>query len=258
MKEKIYTIPVTDAFRVDCECCLCVLEKELEDEAIDYILGPSLMEPDHRIETNDKGFCARHFEMLYNKQENRLGLGLVIDTHLTEQNKKLRKLYEDGMNAMESDGRMSFVKNLSSRLSSKQTGTQKLLEQLLAELAALEDKCAVCDKIRHTMDRYMDVILYLWFKEEEFKALFNSRKGFCLKHFRELLEAVRKYLDPRETAVFTASLLEMQLANMERIQEEVNWFTKKFDYRYNDAPWKNSKDAIPRGIRKIAGNADLK
>ena len=31
MKEKIYTIPVTDAFREDCECPLCTLEKKLEE-----------------------------------------------------------------------------------------------------------------------------------------------------------------------------------------------------------------------------------
>ena len=43
MKEKIYTIPVTDAFRQDCECPICVLEKDLEDKAVEFILGPSLM-----------------------------------------------------------------------------------------------------------------------------------------------------------------------------------------------------------------------
>lgn len=85
MKEKIYTIQVTEAFRKDCECCMCILEKQLEDESVDYILGASLMEPDHHMITNEKGFCSKHFEMLYNKQENRLGLGLVIDTHLVDQ-----------------------------------------------------------------------------------------------------------------------------------------------------------------------------
>jgi len=38
MKEKIYTIPVTDAFNTDCECPMCVLEKKLEDENIEYVL----------------------------------------------------------------------------------------------------------------------------------------------------------------------------------------------------------------------------
>ena len=61
MKEKIYTIPVTEAFSEECECPLCVLHKKLEDENIDYILGPSLMEPDGRIETNEKGLLPKTF-----------------------------------------------------------------------------------------------------------------------------------------------------------------------------------------------------
>jgi Family of unknown function (DUF6062) len=100
--------------------------------------------------------------------------------------------------------------------------------------------------------------LYLWFKEEDFRELFNSKKGFCMKHFKVLLEGTKKYLNARETAVFVENLLKIQVDNMQRVQEEVNWFTKKFDYRYNDEPWGNSKDAVPRSIQKIAGYCDLK
>ena len=56
MKERIYTIPVSEAFREDCECPMCILEKRLEDDALKYTLGPSMMEPDSRIETNKKDF----------------------------------------------------------------------------------------------------------------------------------------------------------------------------------------------------------
>ncbi|MCR5520278.1 MAG: DUF6062 family protein, partial [Lachnospiraceae bacterium] len=34
---------------------------------------------------------------------------------------------------------------------------------------------------------------------------------------------------------------------------DVEWFTDKFDYRNVDAPWKNSKDALVRGILKLNG-----
>ena len=34
MKEKIYTIPLTDAFAEDSECPFCVLERKLEEEAV--------------------------------------------------------------------------------------------------------------------------------------------------------------------------------------------------------------------------------
>ena len=258
MKEKIYTIPVTDAFKEECECPVCVLEKKLENEYIDYILGPSLMEPEGRIETNEKGFCRRHFEMTYNKQVNRLGLGLILDTHLIQQNTILENMFERKRDTIKKDSEMSLVKNLSSRVSPKQTGTEKLVDDLITELTKLEDKCAVCSKLDYTMDRYVDVILYLWFKEDDFNKVFQSKKGFCLPHFKLLLQGTKKYLNPKQTAVFVDSLLQMQLENMARIQNEVNWFTKKFDYRYDNEPWGNSKDSIIRSIQKLTGFCELK
>lgn len=258
MKEKIYTIPVTDAFKEDCECSMCFLEKKLEDEYVDYFLGPALMEPDCRMVTNDQGFCKRHFELLYNRQENRLGLGLVIDTHLSEQNKKVKKKIEASTESIRKDMELPLLKNLSNKISSKQTDTEKFVDEVIKELADLESRCSICSKLGYTMDRYMDVILYLWFKEEEFRKLFNSKKGFCLKHFRQLLEGTKKYLGPKETAIFVADLTDIQIKNMERIQQEVNWFTQKFDYRNNDAPWGNSKDALPRSIQKLVGFCNLK
>lgn len=41
--------------------------------------------------------------------------------------------------------------------------------------------------------------------------------------------------------------------NMERLQEDVSWLVEKFDYRNKDADWKNSKDAIQRGMQKLKG-----
>ncbi len=258
MKEKIYTIPVTDAFSVDCECPLCVLEKKLEDESVDYALGPALMEPDKRQETNELGFCREHFEAMYNKQANRLGLALMIDTFLQEKNNAMKKLYESKASALEKDAATSLVKNLSNKLSSKQTETEKLVAELVSQLDNIEKNCAICNKLERTMDRYIDVVFYLYFKEPEFREKFHSKKGFCLKHLNQLLSSTKKYLNVNETAIFTRNLMELQLANMERIEKEVDWFTKKFDYRFNDAPWGNSKDAVSRSIQKIRGNCDLK
>lgn len=46
------------------------------------------------------------------------------------------------------------------------------------------------------------------------------------------------------------SLMERELA---RIQEDIDWFVEKYDYRNKDADWKNSKDAVPRTMQKITG-----
>ena len=41
--------------------------------------------------------------------------------------------------------------------------------------------------------------------------------------------------------------------NMNRVQEDLNWFVDKFDYRNHDADWKNSKDAVQRAMQKLTG-----
>ena len=88
--------------------------------------------------------------------------------------------------------------------------------------------------------------------------MFNQKKGFCLKHLKQLLLNTKKYLGPKDTAIFVNNLMSIQIHNMERIQQEVNWFTKKFDYRFNDEPWGNSKDALIRSIQKFVGQCNFK
>ena len=256
MKEKIYTIPVTEVFGEECECPMCLLEKRLEEEYINYFLGPSLMEPDCRMETNEKGFCRRHFEQLYNRQENRLGLGLMIDTHLNEQISCLKKAYCPGNSGVKARQQNPLSKLLSGKASkgASSVGTGKMLQLL----NALEGSCAICNKLEHTMERYLDVIYYLWSRETEFKEIFESKKGFCLRHFKLLLESSEKYLKASEVNDFVDILCIMQIENLDRVQKEVNWFTRKFDYRNNDAPWGNSKDALPRSIQKLKGYSELK
>ena len=36
---------------------------------------------------------------------------------------------------------------------------------------------------------------------------------------------------------------------MEKLNGDVSWFCKKFDYRYDEEPWYDSKDAVERAIR---------
>jgi len=267
MKEQIYTIPVMDAFKEESECPLCILESNLENYYIDYVLGPSLMEPACRIETNEKGFCRRHFELLFNKQENRLGLGLIIDTHLFELNKTLKKMYnklskikpyKNKRELQITTELQNSKKNIFGRSPSYKQSMYNFVDELIKELTEIENQCMVCDRINYTMDRYIEVILHLWCKEEEFRNLFCAKNGFCLKHLRLLLEGTKKYLDSNNIYNFVEILLKMEVENMERIKNEVSWFTEKFDYRNVDAPWGNSKDSIQRSIQKIVGPCNFK
>ncbi|NMA33267.1 MAG: ABC transporter substrate-binding protein [Clostridiaceae bacterium] len=259
MKEKIYTIPVTEAFGEDCECPLCLLESKLEKEYIEYYLGPSLMEPDCRIDTNKKGFCRRHYELLYNRQENRLGLGLITDTHIREQLGKLKDAAKPLLAGSGGDKGAGFsFGSLVAKLGSKNQADPGPASKLLKLLLELENSCTICGRLEYTMDRYLDVIMYLWSRESDFRKTFSEKKGFCLVHLRMLIQAAEKYLNAGNRKAFLRILMEQQLDHMDRIEKELEWFTKKFDYRYNDAPWGNSKDALPRSIQKLKGFCSLK
>ena len=88
MKEKIYTIPLNEAFDADTECPFCFLYEKLEQSRVEYTVGASMMEPDSRMVTNEKGFCNRHLRQM-EKCQQALSLALVLDTHLNEVVKKL-------------------------------------------------------------------------------------------------------------------------------------------------------------------------
>ncbi len=258
MKERIYTIPINEAFDQDTECPLCICERKLENDALEYTLGPAMMEPDSRIETNRTGFCSLHFTKLYNMQQNRLPLALVIDTHMVEQTKHLEEIYQKHESALAKESDKGVLSSALDAMKGKKSVAGKLLDELLEKLNRLEGTCAVCDRMNGNMDKLMENTLYLYSKEQEFRTKFHAGKGFCLKHVRQLLEKSRKELSQGMLAEFLKGLLPLELDALKRVQGDVNHFTKMFDYRSQGSDWKNSKDAVPRSIEKLSGPCDLK
>lgn len=242
MKEKIYTIPVNEAYDTDCECPLCFLEHRLEREAIEYELGAAMMEADHREESNNKGFCRRHFEMMF-YGGNKLSLALVLDTHLEELRKKLSKFAKDAKAAESSRG----------GLFKKSSAASDAAAAISSMLADSEKTCMVCQKIDYTINRYIDVLLYMWATDEEFKAKFDRSKGVCLKHMKMILDAVPQSLKDKDAGAFVSSFFEKQSKELDRIQADIHKFTLKFDYRFKDMEWGTAHDAPFRTIEKIAG-----
>ncbi len=241
MKEKIYTIPVNEAYDKDCECPLCELEVQLEEEAVDYALGAAMMEPDYRVESNAKGYCRKHFSMMLEKN-NKLSLALVLDTHLEEIRIMLSKHDKEAASLAGSKGSL-FKKNPAALAAVK----------IADELHNIQCGCMVCDKRDNTMKRYADVLLYMWANDENFKAKFNKSKGVCLKHMEMLLRAVPESLKGSQQGAFIAELYKKQKQELERIQADVHKFTLKFDYRNKDMEWGTAKDAPFRTIDKISG-----
>jgi len=235
MDEQLYAIPVNDAFGEDGECPVCIMYDTLQNNAIEFTMGPSYMEDDVRMETNKVGFCPKHVEQLYGNQ-NRLGLALMLHTHMQTVIRETEKLQKKGRAA--SGG--FFKKNTE-------------VSPVVAYMRQVGNSCYICNRIANTFDRYIDTIFYLYKKDDSFRRKFESSKGFCMDHYAALYEAAAKHLGGKELDAFTAKLDKLFLENMQRVCDDIEWYTDKFDYRNADAPWKNSKDAVIRTIRKTDG-----
>ena len=241
MKETIYTIPVNEAYSIDCECPLCELEKKLEKEAVQYSLGAAMMEPDYRILSNEKGYCNRHYNMMFNT-ENKLALALVLDTHLMEVRKTVEELKKTP--ELKSHSKIKLI---------KKGGIYDAIDKISDTLSKTECGCVTCDKINHTMDRYIDVLLYMWANDDEFKEKFTESKGVCLKHFKMLAEGAKSSLKAADVADYLNVLIDKEISELSRIQDDIHKFTLKFDYRNQDMPWGTAKDAPKRTIEKLSG-----
>lgn len=233
MKEQIYTIPVNEAYGTDCECPLCLLERKLEEEAVDYALGAAMMEPDYRVDSNSTGYCREHYRMMFDIP-NKLSLALVLDTHLEEVRKKIDK-HKKSITAAQKGG-----------LFKKTNLDGSGLEDTLTNI---ESGCMICKKINHTMDRYIDVLIYLWNKDAAFKAKFDKSKGVCIPHFKQIVSQCKS---SKESNKFLAALFEKETAELERIQNDIHKFTLKFDYRNTDMEWGSAQDAPIRTIEKLS------
>jgi len=233
MKEKLYTIPVNDAFAVQCECPICAMKKKLEEDSVDYTMGPSYMEDDVRMETDRLGFCERHMRMIWDKN-NKLGLALIASTHMKKFTGDIKKLAAQGV---EKGGLFKKSK----------------ADPVVDYLKKMEESCFVCSRIKNSFERYIMTICQLWKTDKEFQQKYETCKGFCNEHYRILLESAPNYLSGNYLENFRNVTNRIYMENMERVLEDVEWFINKFDYRYQDEPWKNSKDAMQRTITKLNG-----
>lgn len=243
MKQHIDTAPIWESYKQDCECPLCLLNEKVENANVDYFLGESVMEPDQRIEVNQKGFCAHHFKMLYDAG-NRLGLGLMTHTYMKESIKGLKKHAQRMKAAAASEAGKPIFK----RIGPNKGGE---MAAVAGEIMDAEKKCVLCERLRNNMERYIYTILYMYKHEPEFPKLFADSKGMCLKHYAETLEMAPKHLSGEKLKEFVDTLVDKEIENFDRLEKEIEWFTLKFDYRNDDKPWGNSRDAVKRSINKL-------
>lgn len=230
MKEKLYAIPVNDAFKEECECPVCVMYRELEKDALRLAMSGVMVE-ERRMESNKTGFCQRHAAMLY-EMEGRTGLAWMFKTHMDQV-----------ITEIEQKQTIPAKK----QLFKKSTESSPLLDYI----EYLNHSCYVCDKISDMFLNYLHTICHLYKKEETFRDKFKASKGVCLKHYGMLYRMAQSKLSGTILDQFIIDLDRVYMENLKRVRDDLSWFIDKFDYRYKDEPWKNSKDALPRTMTKM-------
>ena len=116
------------------------------------------------------------------------------------------------------------------------------------------ETCVLCEKTDTAMKRYIYTVFHLFKTDEEFRNVFCASKGFCVPHLADVLDMGTKHLSGQSKTDFFTELKRLQSENLTRLGDELQWFTKKHDYRYKDEDWKTSRDALPRVINKLRGN----
>lgn len=241
MKEQIHTIPVNDAFLSGDECPFCFLERQVEQRAINYAVGPeaSYMESEARGLTDEEGFCRNHLKMLYDFG-NSLGNALILQTYFKILNKEL----DDEIEGFDPPPKRGLLPR-------KKTDEDDQAE-LIRWAKKKQKTCYICGKMEYNMNRYYETFFALS-KEAEFRSRVENCKGFCLQHFAELIETAERKLPNSQREWFYPTVFRLMKENMARVKEDLDWFVGMFDYRQAGADWKNSRDAVPRTMQKLRG-----
>ena len=248
MRYHIDTIPVWDALKLEGECLLCALERKTELGEAERYLGASVMEPDVRIKVNSRGFCRRHHGMLFG-MSNRLGHALMLESHMIEIRERLAKISEK---LDKSAGQLKEA-GIGDKLSGKTKAASAEILKQAEEIGRMAGSCLMCETIEENMGRYLHTFFHLYQNDADFRTKFEQSKGLCLPHLGKLLETAPEELGAKELGRFTEAVVRLEKENMDRIQEDISWFIKKFDYRYEKDSWKNSKDAVERTVNKARG-----
>ncbi len=226
--ERLYTIPVNEAFDLgledgQCSCPFCMLKKKLEDNEIELILGASMMEPDIRTKTNKEGFCGKHYDLMFHRK-NRLGLALMMESHLAEVKKDLK----GGIFGAKADG-------------------------VLKKLTELEKTCYICTRVDFHFGHMIETAVLLYSDEAEFRKKYQKQPYFCLPHARRLLGYAQKKLNKKGFSAIYEDTMTVLYGYYDSLSEDVSRFCRHFDYRYQDEPLGTAKNSVERTITFLSG-----
>ena len=120
-------------------------------------------------------------------------------------------------------------------------------------LRELSGGCILWDVIEENTRRYAYTLLHLYKTDDAFRTAFCQSKGVCLPDMALLLEMAQEALSGDTLARFVKDLNAVTSRSLAKIEQDLEGFTLKFDYRNADKPWGDSKGALERTVNKLQG-----
>lgn len=202
MRESILTIPINEVFEPRRGCPICALRNTIEDHISEYIMGAAMMEPDVRVETNALGFCHTHYNALL-RQNNRLSLALMLNTHLAELRAQVFEKKE-----------LPFQKN-----------------SKLKKSAEMERSCFVCEKVNWGVDHTLETLYKMFKTDEDFRTLYSEQEYICLPHYDLLMTKAAETLKKDDLKAFAKATDKLVSDHLNALNGDVKEFCDSFDYR---------------------------
>ena len=169
---------------------------------------------------------------------NSLGSALIMQTYFVSLFEEMSK----EMDNFQLPGKRSLF--------SKKNDSEE--SSLVSWARQKQGSCFICNKITYNMERYYSTFFMLT-KDAEFRAKVENSKGFCMRHFLQLMEVAKDKLPNDQREWFYNTVFRLMRENMARVKGDLDWFIEKFDYRNASADWKNSRDAVSRTMHKLQG-----
>jgi len=214
MPEKIFTIPINEAFDISDGCPLCRMRRSLEKQNLEAALGAAMMEPDVRVEMNRAGFCASHTETML-RMKNKLALGLILESRLDEVRAYLEQ--------PSGKGRGLF-------------GRKNTAGDAGETLAKQSESCYICKKVASTERRYCSNTAWLWESDAAFREKLKVQPFFCLTHGGMLLLTAKEELKEKDYLSLYSALTALMDHALASVREDVTAFNVSFDHRNAGIP----------------------
>lgn len=216
-KLSIEHIRIYESFEKKEKCALCRSIEEFENQVLNSISTDLVMDLDFFPKFGDEyTFCDYHMSKMEDMRD-KLGMAIMLKKLITLEIRKM----ESGQ--PENKGSKLFMKK------------------------SHDKKCFVCEKVNiKAMNSDISITLDLWKNKESFRENFRKQEYFCFKHNRLLINEAKSRLNKKEFQVFREEITNVQMKYCKELENDLEWFINKFDYRYSSKPWYNAKDSIYR------------